>query len=600
MQSIRQGYSQFGSNDILVMDEMGMTSLDDMHQVAQVIQAAGGKLAGTGDMEQTQPVGRGAPMRAMIEQAGCVVMDTIIRQKVDWQAKATLAMETQQTASGLDAYYEHGQVHFAETALLAQTTLVERWYRQVQQHEQQLLREHILIAYKNETVARLNQLARDKLVADGGLKQGVLVDTSNGKLAIAKGERVLFGRNDYRLHVKNGDFGTVVKVGGNTLTVKLDNDREITFSTKQYRDFNYGYAATVHKMQSFTGDYAFEYIDSRGYDRHLFLVGSSRHRYNLTIMADHELFKDYADLKQVVSRHGLKDHIFDYPASFSIRRGFEPNGVAKRTVNFIRRTTSKVQDKWLWLVNYQAYCEKQIEKSRDPHAALKQRRQDAIIIADFCDRRIEIAQGVEALKAMPGYDLKLNYLVVPENESIESKVVMLYTDKETPTFAALDEQGKIARIPLDTSHLSHELAASIDKKLSDVEGTARLDEKERAAIFELTSKMGFAPIDSSEKVERLRAIYKKQLKNSELARVIQPDYGKFKLAMDRNCISHDAIEKSVAFGDRHDEIKALSEQYTLKQFYDPIIVDKIVTEISLYYGHIVSAFGDNKRKTFYC
>ncbi|PIR10216.1 MAG: hypothetical protein COV52_09665 [Gammaproteobacteria bacterium CG11_big_fil_rev_8_21_14_0_20_46_22] len=596
MQSIRQGYSQFGSNDILVMDEMGMTSLDDMHQITSVVQAAGGKLAGTGDTEQTQPVGRGAPMRAMIEQAGCVVMDTIIRQKVDWQAKATLAMETQQTANGLDAYNEHGQVYFAETALVAKATLVDQWYRQYQQHEEQLLREHILIAYKNETVAHLNQLARDKLVTDGVLEQGALVDTSNGKLAIAKGERVLFSRNDYRLQVKNGDFGTVVKVDGHTLTVKLDNDREITFSTTQYRDFNYGYAATVHKMQSFTGDYAFEYIDSRGYDRHLFLVGSSRHRYNLTIMADHELFKDYDDLKEVVSRHGLKDHIFDYPASFSLRRGFEPSGVAKRTVNFVRRTSAKVQDSLLWLVNYQAYVEKQAKKSLDPHAELKRRRQDAIIVADFCDRRIEIAKSVEALKAMPGYELKLNYQVVPENESIDPKVMMLYTDQETLMFAALDAQGKLTRMMLDTSQMNSELFASIDKKLNDVEGTARLDEKEKAAIFDVTSKEGFIPINVEEKIERLHAIYKQQLQNSELAREIQTNYNKFKLAMDRNRISREAIEKAKAFGDRHEEIKALGSQYTLKQFYEPIIADKIVGEMSLYYGHIVSAFGDNKTK----
>ena len=94
-------------------------------------------------------------------------------------------------------------------------------------------------------------------------------------------------------------------------------------------------------------------------------------------------------------------------------------------------------------------------------------------------------------------------------------------------------------------------------------------------------------------MERQRTLYKQQLENSELARIIQSNYNKFKLAMDRNRISRVAIEKSVAFGDRHDEIKALAEQYTLKQFYDPISADKIVAEMPLYYGHIMSAFGDS-------
>ena len=596
LKSIREGYTQFGPKDIVVMDEMGMTSLDDAHQIISVVQAASGKFAGVGDTEQTQPVGRGAPMRSMIEQAGCAVMDTVLRQKVDWQVAATLAMETQQTAAGLDAYHDRGQVHFSETALEAQALIVDRWYSQYQQHEQRQLSEHILIAHKNETVMTLNQLARKRLVADDVLKPGVLMATKNGKLAIAIGERLLFGRNDYRLNVKNGEFGTVVKIDGDTLTVKLDNKREILFSLADYREFNHGYAATVHKLQGFTGDYAFEYIDSRGWDRHLFLVGSSRHRYDLTVIADRETFKDYEDLKQVVSRHGLKDHIFDYPASFSIRRGFEPHGVAKRAVDFVRRTADKAQDSWLWLVNYQAYLEKQTGKSQDPHASLKQRRKDAIVVADFCDRRIDIAKGVEALKSLPGFELKLAYQDSPENDGIESKVMILYLDEEGIQFAARNEQDVVVRVALDTAAMPDDVAEKLVKALGDVEGTARLGEKEIAAIFDVTAKLGFMPIDLDEKVERLRTVYKQQLKNSELARVIQADYEKFKLAMDRNRISLDAVEKSIAFGDRHDEIRVIADQYRLGQFYDPLTADKIMSDVSLYYGHIVSGFGDNKEK----
>jgi ATP-dependent exoDNAse (exonuclease V) alpha subunit len=63
-----------------------------MSFILKSVNESGAAFRGIGDIEQTQPVGRGAPMRAMLEQTGCVVMDEILRQKVDWQAKATLDM----------------------------------------------------------------------------------------------------------------------------------------------------------------------------------------------------------------------------------------------------------------------------------------------------------------------------------------------------------------------------------------------------------------------------------------------------------------------------------------------------------------------------
>ncbi len=596
MKSMRQGYTQFGPSDILVMDEMGMTSLDDMQQVVKVVAAAGGKFAGVGDTEQTQPVGRGAPMRAMIEQAGCVVMDTVIRQKLDWQAGATLMMEKQQTAEGLDVYHSHGRVHMGATACDAKALVVEHWYSEVKRQAPEAIGEHILIAFKNETVAELNRLARAKLVNAGRIEQGSLIDTRDGALELAVGDRVQFGRNDYRLHVKNGDFGTVTHIDDQPISVRLDNEREVTFDSMQYRDFKYGYAATVHKLQGVTTDHAFQYIDSRAYDRHLFLVGSSRHRQNLTIIADNELFKDYDDLKQVVSRHGLKDHIFDYPASFAIRRGFEADGIAKRAVNFVRHKMDKVHDGWLWLTNYQSYIEKQAQGTVDLDATLKQQRRDAVIVADFCDKRFEILYQVEAIKALPGYDMTLVPDVIPEDAAIQPKVVTLYQADGTLMFAARDEQGLLVRRDIDTQGMDESLLASIHEKLSATSSGARLDEKETEAIFNVLSKDGYQPVDFREKIALMREIYKQQLDNSELAREIAQDFEQFKLAMDRNRISQAAVEKSVAFGERFEEIKSIADSYRLQQFYNPIKSDEIITNMPDYYGHIVSAFGETQEK----
>ena len=326
LKSVQYGAIKLSHGDIIVMDEMGMTSLDDMHRLVKVAHAGSCAFKGVGDIEQTQPVGRGAPMRAMIEQTGFVTMNTILRQRSDWQRQATLHMETQQTAQGLDAYFEHGCVEFFDKPVDAQNHLVSRWFAHIEDlkitqnntfHTSQL-REAILMSHKNDTVIMLNKSARQKLIENGVLNNGEPIATDKGRLLMAKGERILFTKNDYGLHVKNGDFGTITNINNDTLEVRLDNGKQIQFVTTEYNHIAYGYAATIHKLQGATCDNAFLYVDGRGWNRHLMLVAASRHRDNLIITADKETFANYQDLKASVSRGGLKDHIFDYPVSFSL------------------------------------------------------------------------------------------------------------------------------------------------------------------------------------------------------------------------------------------------------------------------------------------
>ena len=410
LKDFQAGKLTLSNKDIVVMDEMGMTSLDDMQSVIQMVHASGAKFVGVGDIEQTQPVGRGAPMRAMLEQVGGARMDKIIRQKVAWQAKATSAMETQRTGEAFEAYSQQGRVTLVDTAETAQALLIEQWLKGHMSEGAQDLSQHILIAHKNETVQALNQRAREQLIQAQHLATGALYQTAGGERYLALGERLLFKKNDARWGLHNGEFGTLISIVDDQLTVRLDNQQKITFSVNAYAHFDYGYAATVHQLQGFTGDYAYEYIDGRGWDRHLFLVASSRHRKDLQIVADQETFKDMTDLKETISRHGLKDHLFDYPASFAIRRGFEPNGIVHQTVQFVRQSIAKIKDGWGYLANYQDYLATPVKLDSDSWETMTQRRQDAVLVADFCDYRLQVAEKVSALETMAD-DLKPEALV---------------------------------------------------------------------------------------------------------------------------------------------------------------------------------------------
>jgi len=106
-----------------------------------------------------------------------------------------------------------------------------------------------------------------------------LFDTETGPRAFAPGERIVFGRNDRAMGVKNGMLGTVQRVSPSKLVVALDGDppHRISFDPRQYASFDHGYAVTIHKSQGATVDHAYV-LASRSMDRHLAYVAMTRHR----------------------------------------------------------------------------------------------------------------------------------------------------------------------------------------------------------------------------------------------------------------------------------------------------------------------------------
>lgn len=64
----------------------------------------------------------------------------------------------------------------------------------------------------------------------------------------AVGEPVIFGRNDYRLDLRNGSLGTVVEIEDDTLVADFDGVRH-RFQGFALADLSLAYAITVHKAQ---------------------------------------------------------------------------------------------------------------------------------------------------------------------------------------------------------------------------------------------------------------------------------------------------------------------------------------------------------------
>ena len=93
--------------------------------------------------------------------------------------------------------------------------------------------------------------AREKgLVAPEGIRRM----TSHGEREFAEGDRILFTRNDRKLDVMNGDFGTVRETLNGSIRIELDRGGMKEIDPLSYPHLEYGYAATCHKLQGATVD----------------------------------------------------------------------------------------------------------------------------------------------------------------------------------------------------------------------------------------------------------------------------------------------------------------------------------------------------------
>jgi hypothetical protein len=186
-----------------------------------------------------------------------------------------------------------------------------------------------MLSYTREDVKELNQIARDLRKEQGELGQDHPLKTEIGERQFAENDRIYFLKNDRDLSVKNGTLGTIERLQGDMLTIKLDkkeghkDHRTITFSTDRYHHIDHGYAATVHKSQGVTVDRSYV-LASKYMDGHATYVGMSRHRESADLFYSKEEFANERVLAATLGRERGKDVTLDYQRErFTQQRGFE-------------------------------------------------------------------------------------------------------------------------------------------------------------------------------------------------------------------------------------------------------------------------------------
>ena len=369
------------AKDVIVMDEAGMTDSISMEAVLKAVHSAKAKLVLMGDHAQLQPVGPGASFRALLERLGFAEINTIYRQRETWQKEATVEFAAGRVGSGLALYQKQGCVHLNETEEESLSRLVDDWFscregeKQKNKKEEKNkkygktekkekdkqkdkkegkevkeknkneisevsegndLKHYLVMAYRNEDVAHLNSLIRNRRIEKSELAEGYSVLTESGRIKLSSGDRILFLKNNKELEIRNGYFATVKNINftesGKIIDFRviLDIDgSEVCINPLVYKHFTHGYAATTHKAQGMTVNHTFVYAGgTKCWDRHAAYVSLSRHRDSCHLYADIQTHHNFAGLSKSLSRWGVKDSVLDYSVGFSERRGIKTNSTA--------------------------------------------------------------------------------------------------------------------------------------------------------------------------------------------------------------------------------------------------------------------------------
>ena len=280
------GYNRLTSSDVLVIDEAGMIGTRQMARFVKTVQKSGAKLVLVGDPEQLQPINAGTPFRDICNTLDPARLTKIQRQQEDWQKQASLDLANLQTERALKAYEAHGHVIKTSNNEAAIISLVEDYMADLELYGD--TKSRLALAHRRKDVHAINQAIRSAIKSGDGLVGEILFKTNHGMRAFAKGDRILFTKNDGRLGVRNGMLGTVEHVGKDQITIKLDavngssESLKLCVDPKHYSAFEHGYATTIHKSQSATVDHAYA-LGTATMDKHLTYVAMTRHKHSFNL-----------------------------------------------------------------------------------------------------------------------------------------------------------------------------------------------------------------------------------------------------------------------------------------------------------------------------
>lgn len=458
LKEFENGRCQYNEKSVLVLDEAGMVDMERFEQLLGTVKQLGVKLIVVGDGAQLQPVEAGPTFRLVTTRLAKSELNTVLRQKEEWQKEATVLFGKQETQAAIQKYADKGHVHIVEDNLVSlgealenddKESIVKLYeissrtsaliYREmmkacprdlagnqfVKQHQdfdrylgwkdlqkssaKQILKEgaayhpflearsidptkmallfvdnkldkeaqghaaaqllkkagldslagiekqpgqgievraqakealikawheefqanpeknSLMLAFSNRDTKDLNRSARILLKESGHISGEEFTYTIFKRIEddfereyihkenknFAKGDRIVFTRNTNNLGVKNGTMGTITELNKQTVKVKLDEGKEISFAPNLNPYFDQGWAITIHKSQGTTVDKTYV-LASYEMTQNLAYVAMTRHRDDVQVFGSSLDFWRPEKLPEVLAKSGEKLSPGDY------------------------------------------------------------------------------------------------------------------------------------------------------------------------------------------------------------------------------------------------------------------------------------------------
>lgn len=117
LKAFEESRSRYNPKSVLILDEAGMVDVERFEKLLSAVKKLGVKLIMVGDGAQLQPVEAGPAFRLITERLGKSEINTVVRQKEDWQKEATILFGKQKTIDAIKKYAEKGYVHIVQEKL---------------------------------------------------------------------------------------------------------------------------------------------------------------------------------------------------------------------------------------------------------------------------------------------------------------------------------------------------------------------------------------------------------------------------------------------------------------------------------------------------
>lgn len=315
------GHAPWSARTVIMIDEMGMLSNEDMRRVLAKAEMAGAKIIGFGDDRQLTSVARSGMFEHVARVARAVELGDVIRQKVEYQKEASEAAARGDMTAAIAAYGERGNINWSSDLDAAQEDLVRDWRESVERQPEHL---PFVYAATNDAVGALNDKIRAVRKELGQLTgdEHLFVTEKRGKTRetrVSVGDRIQFTQSvkdrATQLDLRNAEFGTIERVAGKKLTVRTDAGRVVTFDAGEQKGWELGYASTVYKSQGKTQARVMALHDSAfAWKSQLSYVALTRHKHEFRLYANRETAEDEKDLARMMGRSGTKRAALSYLA----------------------------------------------------------------------------------------------------------------------------------------------------------------------------------------------------------------------------------------------------------------------------------------------